>query len=145
MNIFPFYEVKTDKKDKLDLKKEPAIYCDYAYDIERNEFLYQNGAMFLVYKNDALKIWIYKALKTMRYRYLAYSTNFGSEIESLLGKVQSDVLKSEIKRFIIEALMVNPYILEVKDFEFESEKSSITAIFFVKTLYGDIKSKFDIG
>ena len=73
--------------------------------------------------NEALRIWIFKALITERFRYTAYDSAFGSEIHTLIGSPShSEVVKSEIKRFIIEALMVNPYISEISDFVFTQTK-----------------------
>ena len=53
--------------------------------------------------NAALKIWCYKALKTERYMYLAYTRNFGIELYPFMAKVMSvGQRKSELKRIITE-------------------------------------------
>ncbi len=89
-------------------------------------------------KNDALKIWIYKVLHTARYRFLAYSDAYGSEVESLIGKVNTTVLESEMRRFVIESIMVNPYIKEINEFKFSSSGSEFDVEFLVTTVYGVI-------
>jgi len=99
--------------------------------------LLRNGNTYLVEGNEALRIWIFKALITERFRYTAYDSAFGSEIHTLIGSPShSEVVKSEIKRFIIEALMVNPYISEISDFVFTQTKSGIQTDFTCTTVYG---------
>ena len=47
---------------------------DSAYDYARNELLLdENGCTYLVEGNAALRIWIFKALTTARFRHVAYS------------------------------------------------------------------------
>lgn len=47
-----------------------------------------------------------------------------------------DIIDSEIKRYITETLMVNPYLQELSDFQFEHEKDIVTVKFLVTTVYG---------
>ncbi len=42
----------------------------------------------------------------------------------------------ELKRFIIEALMVNPYIEELSNFQFEQSGSGVRVEFDCTTVYG---------
>ena len=58
--------------------------------------------------NAALRIWIFKALTTARFRHVAYSPAFGEEYEDqLIGhSMNGEIVKSEMKRYITEALMV---------------------------------------
>lgn len=50
------------------------LFKTYAWDFEKDEFVRDgNGHMILLEGNDALKVWIYKALKTERFIYKAYS------------------------------------------------------------------------
>ena len=47
---------------------------EYAWDFENDCFLYDaDGRLKIVEGDEAIKIWIYKALSTERFRYLAYS------------------------------------------------------------------------
>ncbi|NLY20136.1 MAG: DUF2634 domain-containing protein [Tissierellia bacterium] len=115
----------------------PDDYYEYAYDFENNELLTRDGKHYYVYGNEALKIWIYKAVRSDRFRYSAYSSRFGTEIFSLIGEVISEKLKKEeIKRYIIETVMVNPYIQSIEKIELKSKKSVMIADVY-------ITSKFD--
>jgi hypothetical protein len=126
------------------------IYQEWAYDFEKNEFLKKGGKYYKVQKNDALKIWIYKALKTQRYRYPAYSRQFGSEWEDLIGLSENrGIIESEIERYIQEALLVNPYITDVSDFDFQysvikNDKITNLVTFTVSTIYGDLTESEEI-
>ncbi len=43
-----------------------------------------------------------------------------------------------MKRFVIEAIMVNPYIKEINEFKFNSSGSEFEVEFLVTTIYGVI-------
>ena len=42
----------------------------------------------------------------------------------------SEITRLEIKRYITEALMVNPYIEELSDFQFTSTQSGVEVTFY---------------
>lgn len=142
MSIFPFIDEETINDSE---ETELLIFKEYAFDFENNRFKLNNqGKHYLIEKNDALRIWIYKSLSTERFRYLAYSHDFGNEIESLIGTtIDEEIIYSELQRFIIEALMINPYIDELKDFEFYKEGSKVIVNFVTETIYGTMKIAHD--
>ena len=116
---FPFVGSTTViESDDLPTLKE------YAWNFETDKFIYDNnGNHVIVEKNDALAVWIYKALKTERFDYLAYSWQYGIELKPFVGKVMSVQERySELKRVITECLMVNPYIVSIDSFEFDERK-----------------------
>ena len=111
---------------------------------KNNCLLLKSGQTYLVEGNEALRIWIYKALTTERFRYTAYDADFGSEIDTLIGSpLNSDIAKSELKRFITEALMVNPYIEELGNFQITQTGSGVKAEFDCTTIYGPDKIAWD--
>ncbi len=135
MSVFPFFENVEEKREEL------PLFAEYAYDFDENKFLLDDsGKEYLVFKNDALKIWITKVLLTDRYKFLAYDSNYGSEIYRLIGSVKDiDILRLEVKRYIIESLMVNPYILEIDNFSiFEDDEKKVVS-FYVRTIYSEFK------
>lgn len=132
MSIFPFISPDTSKLKKTEL----PMFREYAYDYDNNALLLRQGKTYLIEGNEALKIWIYKAVFTARYRYLAYSSDYGCEIETLIGNVIDDIITSEIRRFIVETVMVNPYIKELSNFVFTKNASSIIVNFDCLTIYG---------
>ena len=81
MGVFPF--INTETVQEAASKKLP-LFREYAYDFEKHCLkLDDDGRTYLVQGNEALRIWIYFALETARYRYTAYDTTFGSEIEKV--------------------------------------------------------------
>ena len=133
MSIFPFI----DPEALAASQDNPLpMFREYAYDYENNRLLLRDGQTYLVEGNEALRIWIFKALDTERFRYTAYDSDYGSEIDTLIGAVNSSVILPELKRFIIEALMVNPYIEELSNFQFEQSGSGVRVEFDCTTVYG---------
>ena len=135
-NFIPVTLEENIKKENL-----PEI-TELARDLDTLELKVKNGKFYYVYKNDALKIWIKKALnkETSRYSYRAYSPNYGNEITKLFGRnLKDSLLKSELKRYIEEALLVNPYIKKIENFEFQKNGSKVDVLFSVTTIYGEFE------
>ena len=85
-----------------------------------------------VFENDALKIWIYKALKTV-----IYSWDFGSSLFDLIGKGYSlDYLQMEVERFVIDVLSVNENIINVYNFNIQLKGDILHICFDVKSVFG---------
>lgn len=141
MSIFPFISPEVlEATSKADL----PLFKEYAYDFENNRLLLKNGNTYLVEGNEALRIWIFKALLAERYRYTAYDADFGSEIHTLIGsRMDDEIALSELKRYIIEALMVNPYIVELSNFEFSRIGSGVKVVFDCETVYGTEQIMWD--
>ena len=135
MSIFPF--ITPTSSDAGENTASLPMFREYAYDYENNCLLLRDGNTYLVEGNEALRIWIFKALATERFRYTAYDAAFGSEIETLPGKsLNNEIANSELKRFITEAIMVNPYIVELSNFQFTQSLSGTTVSFDCETVYG---------
>lgn len=141
MNLFPNMTVALSER----AEEELPVYREWAYDMEHNRFLTRNGQYYLVEKNDAIKIWIYKAAKTARYRYPAYSRKYGNEYEQLIGESSDrEILENEIERLTKEMLLVNPYIEAVDDFLFRHEGARIIVFYTVTTVYGELEMEGEI-
>lgn len=143
MSIFPTFtdeDIKVIEEVENELNTNKDIPREYAWDFQKNEFILKDGNFIVVEGLEALNIWIRKALITERYRYLAYTTDYGSEIESLVGKNYSkELTKSEIKRFLKEALEINPHIKGINDIDVLRYKDKITVNFKVETDLGEVK------
>lgn len=141
MSIFPFISPEVLESGQA---SELPMFREYAYDFENNCLLLRDGNTYLVEGNEALRIWIFKALSTERFRYTAYDSAFGSEIHTLIGSaIHSEIVTSELKRFIIEALMVNPYISELSNFQFTRTESGVQVEFDCTTIYGAMTVEWD--
>ena len=135
MAEYPFAAVQTTPTE------EPLpLFKEYAWDFENDCFIYDKNNKHILYEgNEALKVWCYKALKTERFMYLAYTQGYGIEIYPFMAKVMGvQQRKSELKRMITECLMVNPYIKSIDSIIFEeSNRNEDMMIHIVMTtLYG---------
>lgn len=132
MSIFPFTsDIDEPKKEQL------PVFREMAFDYGKNRLLRRNGKTYRVEKDEALKIWIWKALKTKRYIWPAYSKTYGTEIETVMGSCRDrSIQESEIKRHVTETLMVCPYLQQLTDFSFTYEGARIGVSFTVISVYG---------
>ena len=89
---------------------------------------------------EAMKQAVYKILQTERYRYDIYDWNYGVELEELYGKTVTYVIP-ELKKRIEDALLADDRVTAVTDFSFAQEKGSVTAMFQVHTIFGEVKAE----
>lgn len=134
MMIFPDLTV-TD----IEASAETADYVkDIAFDFASNSFKLQDGKPIILEGVDALKQWIEKALRTARYRWPAYTWDYGSEIEDIIGlDLSNEILESELKRAIKETLLINQFINGVYDFKVTRNGSIRNISFTVDTTLDD--------
>lgn len=89
---------------------------------------------------EAIKVWIWNCLKTERYRYAIYSWQYGVEYEQYIGETITDeYLQSDCQVETEEALMVNPYITGVSDFNATLTGSLLKIVFTAETTLGDME------
>ncbi len=93
----------------------------FKFDFEAGEFVTTPSGRFVETVNvDAWVEWCRKALMTARYRFLAYSRDYGQEFERLIGQgFTRKANESEIKRMAKECLMADPRTADVKNFTFD--------------------------
>ena len=134
MSLFPFI----GGTDEIKVDNSFPIYKEIAWDFKRNAPIIQNGDFKIIEGNEAIKVWIYKALLTPRYSYSIYSWDYGSELLDLIGKAYtSSLTKEEAKRYIKEALLINPYILEVDVLDTTFKNDLLSADIKITTIYGE--------
>lgn len=79
------------------------------------------------------------ALQTERYRYLIYSWQYGSELQTLLGK-DDDYVFSEAKRMIADALRNDSRIKAVRDFTVKNK----VLFFTLETIFGSKQMETEV-
>ena len=135
MSLFPFI---SNNVDEVKVDNRSPLYKEVAWDFEKDTPIIQNGDFKIVEGNEAIKVWVYKALSTPRYNYSVYSWNYGSELMDLIGKAYTPSLtKEEAKRYIKEALLINPYILEVTVIDTDFKNDLLSADIKIVTIYGE--------
>ena len=112
-SIFPSFveevrAIEQNKNNTLPVAKEIAI------DFNTGEPIIKNGDFVVVEKNEAIKVWCYYALKIAKGRFLAFTNNYGSELEEkIIGKQYNSDTYSKIKRIVEDCLLVNKYIKSI--------------------------------
>ena len=116
-------------------------FREYAWDLEKHDFVVKNGKIAVLEGIPALKIWIYKTLLTQRGRYRAYTWDYGNDLDSLIASTSMvrDVLVSEAKRITEEALLMNERIQSLKNFEAWLSDSMLHIRFIAVTDSGEIE------
>lgn len=116
-----------------------TTYQEYAWDFEHDCFIFENGAHKIVYENEALKVWIYKTLKTERWRYRAYDNAYGIELEQFIGKTTNTAINAlAVERYVAEALLINPYIKSIDNITFTNEADVLEFTIKLTTVYGPL-------
>ena len=134
MSLFPFIS----NTDEVKIDNSFPMYKEIAWDFEKDAPVLENGDFKIVEGNNAIKVWVYKALLTPRYNYSVYSWDYGSELMDLVGKAYTPSLtKEEAKRYIKEALLINPYILEVTVIDTSFSNGILSADIKIVTIYGE--------
>lgn len=81
------------------------------WDFEKKMPIFENGNPVIVEGSAAVEVWAWHALQAERYKYEHESWRYGCELNRLRGRsYQKGTVEAEAKRYIVEALLVSPYI-----------------------------------
>ena len=114
-SIFPSFvdEVRAIEQNK---NNTLPVAKDIAIDFNTGEPIIKNGDFVVVEKNEAIKVWCYYALKIPKGRFLAFTNNYGSELEEkIIGKQYNSDTQKQVKRIVEDCLLVNKYIKSIDD------------------------------
>lgn len=132
MGLLPTY-IEGDVS--LTSKVNPVIPKEYEVDFETGQLTGR-----IVEGKEAIKVWIWFALQTPRYRYYIYSWDYGSEFEELIGqRYTEEYIDTEVRRMTEDCLLVNKNIQSLTDFSVNMEDCCLTMSFTANTIYGDVK------
>lgn len=110
---FPFIDINVESNNTTDY----STFKEFEWDYTTGQYIVRNGNINVIEGKEALKIWIYKCLSTIRGKYLAYDWNYGVDTQSLINSgLTKAAIISESKRMVKEALLINKHILEVTNF-----------------------------
>lgn len=128
--MFPF----DIDEENMEQKEEP-IFKEYEIDFKTGQLTGRT-----VEGLEAIKVWVYLALLTPRYRFEQYSWNYGSEIEELIGlNIDEEYLKSEVQRRIEDCILINEHIQGIENLECSFFDDKLTASFRILTDYGEVE------
>lgn len=140
MEIFPFIEATEEEIELVEL----PMAKEYAWDFEKQDFRYKNGKMFFVEGKEAIKVWLWKLLKTERFREVIFSWDYGSELHELIGQGYSkELTSSEAERYVKEAIEYNlsDYVTGISNFtvNFNNSERLLSISFTAETPYGEVE------
>lgn len=140
---FPFIPAEMLTETQINTEVELPVFKELAYDFDTGQLKTIGGKWYYVEKNEAIKVWIWKVIFTSRFSYLAYSTDYGNEIYTLIGRyLDKQLLYSELRRMLEEALLCNPYIISLTDFQVEQKGAKVECLFSVNTKYGSVAQAY---
>lgn len=136
-SLFPFIDATvSDVPESEDI----TISQEYDWDFVNNEFKLVNGKPSIVTGVEALKIWSLKALQTERYRYPAYTWEYGQEFDDIMGQpFSSEVAESEAERYLKECLLINPHITNITNVSATFDGDNLSIDFTEVTDQGEVE------
>ncbi len=137
---FPFSGATDEMIAQTNTEDSLPLFTEYAWNFDLDKFVYDGkGKHVVVTGKEAIKVWVYKALKTERYEHLAYSWQYGIEVKQFIGLVmQTGNRKEELKRVIVDCLMINPYIKSIDSVEMSIDGPKLTCTISMTTVYGEV-------
>lgn len=122
-NLFPLsYESEVMTPEEL-AKSQPTGYRNgISFDDALGEFRLDGKNKILDSNGiESWKSWCINCIQTERYKHLAYSTDFGIEIDAAMKAESREEAESILTRQITEAIMADPYeraaYVEVVEYE----------------------------
>lgn len=139
-DIFPFIQPGI-----INEQSELNLYKEVKWDFKEDLPIFKNGETIIVTGKEAVKVWIWNALKTVRKRYKIYTWNYGNDVEELIGSPYSyELKKEEAARYIKECLTINPYITNITNINTDFNEDNLIISFKAETIYGDIHMGGDV-
>ncbi|MCU0155681.1 DUF2634 domain-containing protein [Bacillus safensis] len=139
MALSPEEEIEDMDKDEEDVV-EPST--TYQIDFESGRLTNEKISGL-----DAIRQFVYMALRTERYSHAVYSHDVGCEVQEAMSDEEStdEYKEMEIPRLIEEALLVDERIESVQDFKITKEGAAFKVIFEVVTDEGTLEIEEVIG
>lgn len=123
----------------VDNEFEEEIFPTLTYRVDLENNIIRGRADDL----ESMKQVIYFALRTERDQYPIYSSNYGSELDTVFGMPTTYAIP-EIQRIIKETLEWDTRIELVDNFQFEMEYEVVKVTFMVHTIYGNLESGTEV-
>lgn len=120
----------------LEVVSQPSL--TYKLDFERKRI---SGK---IDNEEAIRQLVMKILYTERYAYVIYSSQYGVELDRLIGK-DYDFIVSDLERTITEALLADDRILSITDFAVEQTAiDRMSATFTVNSVVGSVNINTEV-
>jgi hypothetical protein len=127
------FNVETD----IQTSSRATVHKTFDWDFELEDFKLKDGKLVEVFGLAYLKIWIRKALMTVKDTLIYEGKSFGSDHFTLIGTTfHTGYKQAEMERMIRECLLQNDAITSVDAFDFEQDGDLLTIRFNVISIYG---------
>lgn len=138
MNNLPqLAQLEIETQEITDPAENEDIHATFDWDFEKGDFKLKDGKLVRLTGIEYLKVWIRKALLTVKNSLIYEGTDYGSGHHSLIGTTfKLSFTKEEYKRYIKEALLFNSAITNASNFEFTQAGSRMIISFSVDSIYG---------
>lgn len=136
-NLYPTFEPPTIVEQEQP-QLAPEYPKSYLFDFEKGDFVLDGAGRIVIADGYTAWVqWCVKAIITERFSYLAYSGNYGVEIDKALKQPTRALVEMEIERTITEALMADPRTELVRDFSFKWRADELYVSFTIVPVIGE--------
>jgi hypothetical protein len=136
-NLYPVFEMP-ELAGQQQAQPEPEYPKSYLFDFEKGDFVIDGAGRIVIADGYTAWVqWCIKAVLTERFAYLAYSENYGVEIDKALKQPTRAAVETEVERTITEALLVDPRTYAVRGFSFEWRGDELYVSFTVIPVVGE--------
>ena len=136
-NLYPVFEMP-ELIEQQQAQPEPEYPKSYLFDFEKGDFVRDGTGRIVVCDGHTAWVqWCIKAVMTERFSCLAYSGNYGVEINEALKQPTRAGVETEVERTITEALLADPRTYAVRDFSFKWRGNELYVSFTVIPVVGE--------
>ena len=136
MALFPLIDLPSG--DGGEAANSLPLYREIKWDYANDRPVWQAGAPVYVSGAQAVEVWAWNTLHTLRGRSDIFTAGYGVDLDALTGQAYTKAIKeSEAARIISDALMVNPYINNVR-VATSFAGSCLTVSCAISTIYGEV-------
>lgn len=134
-----FFPILPAAQEAVSAARALPLAREMAWDFQADRPILRGGEPILVSGAQAVRVWAWNALKTVRYRWEMFSFQYGCELTRLVGQpFSADTKRAEAVRYIQEALLASPYVTRVDVSGLALEGAKLKAEVAVMTIYGEV-------
>ena len=136
-NLYPTFEPPTIVEQQQP-QLAPEYPKSYLFDFGKGDFVLDGAGRIVIADGYTAWVqWCVKAVMTERFSCLAYSGNYGVEIQKAIKQPDRTLAEMEIERTITEALLADPRTELVRDFSFKWYADELYVSFTVVPVIGE--------
>ena len=137
-SLYPAFEMP-EMMEQQQTQLAPEYPRSYLFDFDKGDFVRDGTGRIVVCDGHTAWVqWCIKAVMTERFSRLAYSGNYGVEIDEALKQPTRAAVETEVERTITEALLADPRTYAVRDFSFEWRGNELYVSFTVIPVVGEV-------